>query len=269
MVSLFERYAPDLLVHCKAALTNMQSDLDFLRLDETAYEQCDGISLDYAILEKASNIKCVCLDAGWQDLGSWPALWGNSDKDDNGNVLMGNIRAVDVSNSYVRVDCDTQVAVSGVDDMYIIVTRDAILVASGKKASEITALIGKEQIENQNDLISHERIYRPWGWYEVLSKGVGYLTKRLMVKPGARLSLQSHQHRSEHWVVVTGTVEATLEDDVSVLCANQSVYIPANTRHRLANSGPEPAMLIEVQVGQILDENDITRFQDDFNRLDT
>ncbi len=266
MIDAFERHAPATLQHCRDALAQAHEDLDFLRLDEEAYGRCDDISLDYAIMEKSDNIKCVPLQTEWSDLGAWPAIWQHMDKDDNGNVSHGDVIFHHAKNSYAHSAEDKCLALLGVEDVMVIATKDAILVSSKDRASEVGAVVARLKAEGREEAVIHKRVYRPWGWYEGLSSGTRFQVKCLMVKPGAQLSLQSHIHRAEHWVVVSGTAEVTVNETVTLLTENQSTYIPVGAKHRLGNPGKLPALLIEVQSGSYLGEDDIIRYEDDFGR---
>lgn len=266
MIDAFAAHAPNTLANCKASLDQAEEDLDFLRLAEEPYAACDNISIDYAIMEKADNIKCVPLTTPWSDLGAWPAIWQHMDKNADGNVTRGDVILQDVKDSYVHSEDGACIAVIGLDNVMTIATKDAILVASKERAADVKNVVAqlKEQGRELADL--HKRVYRPWGWYEGLSLGERFQVKCLCVTPGAQLSLQSHVHRAEHWVVVSGTAEVTVDDNVQLLTENQSVYIPLGAKHRLGNPGKVPALLIEVQSGSYLGEDDIIRYQDDFGR---
>lgn len=266
MVAAFETHAPDMLAHCRQALAQAKADLNFLRLDEQAFAQCENISIDYAIIEKSNNISCVPLETGWNDLGAWSALWDIGEKDSDGNITKGDVLLHDTTNSYVHSDPDTCLSLIGLDDVIAVSTRDAVLVAPKAKAQDVKHIVDKLQAEGRDEHIYHKRVYRPWGWYESLAMGPRYQVKCLMVKPGVQLSLQSHHHRAEHWIVVSGTVNVTVDDDVSMLTENQSTYIPIGSKHRLGNPGKVPALLIEVQSGAYLGEDDIVRYEDDFDR---
>lgn len=265
MIAAFEAFAPAILQHCRDALAQAQEDLDFLRLGD-AYGQCDSISLDYAIMEKSDNIKCVPLETEWSDLGAWPAVWDHLDKDDKGNVSRGDVVFQNSNNSYAHSAQDICLTLLGVDDVMVVATRDAVLVSSKDRAGEVGEVVSKLKQDGREEAVIHKRVYRPWGWYEGLSQGARFQVKCLMVKPGAQLSLQSHVHRAEHWVVVSGTAEVTVNDTVTLLTENQSTYIPVGTKHRLGNPGKLPAILIEVQSGSYLGEDDIIRYEDDFGR---
>ncbi len=266
MIEAFAAHAPDILRHCKEALVKADTDLDFLRLDERAYGACESISLDYAIMEKTSGIKCIPLESDWSDLGAWSAIWDVMDKDANGNVIKGDVVTHNTKNSFVQSTHGACLSLIGLDNVLAIATKDAILLADKDHAQDVKAIVEQLQADGRSEATEHKRVYRPWGWYEQLSAGDRFQVKSLMVRPGAQLSLQSHFHRAEHWVVVSGTVEVTVGDKVSLLSENESTYIPIGERHRLGNPGKLPAMLIEVQSGSYLGEDDIERFEDDFGR---
>jgi mannose-1-phosphate guanylyltransferase/mannose-6-phosphate isomerase len=240
--------------------------LDFIRLDKAAFEKCDNISLDYAIMEKQKGIKCLPLESDWSDLGAWPALWDISPKDDNGNVVHGDGILFDTTNSYIHSTDGICLSVIGMEDIVAIATKDAILLAPKSRAQDVKMVVDKLKKDCRAEHISHTRVYRPWGWYEGLGLGERFQVKCLSVKPGSQLSLQSHYHRSEHWVVVSGTAEVRVNDKTTILTENESVYIPIGAKHRLGNPGKVPALLVEDQSGSYLGEDDIVRYEDDFNR---
>ena len=266
MIDAFAEFAPDILRHCREALEKADHDLDFLRLDESSYGQCESISLDYAIMEKATGIKCIPLSTDWSDLGAWSAIWDVMDKDGEGNVIRGDVVTHNTRNSFIQSTHGTCLTTVGLDNVLAIATKDAILLADKDHAQDVKAIVEKLQACERPEATEHKRVYRPWGWYEQLNAGERFQVKALMVKPGAQLSLQSHFHRAEHWVVVSGTVEVTVGDRVSLLSENESTYIRIGERHRLGNPGKLPAMLIEVQSGAYLGEDDIERYEDDFGR---
>ena len=266
MIEAFERHAPDILHHCRAARDNARTDLDFLRLDKAAYEQCENISLDFAIMEKTHDIQCVPLETAWSDLGAWPALWEVGDKDKEGNVTHGDTMLVDTKNSYVHSTDGTFLSVIGMEGVIAVATGDAVLVVPKSQAQHVKKVVEKLKNNGRVEIDDHTRVYRPWGWYEGISEGHRFQVKCLMVKPGAQLSLQSHHHRAEHWVVVSGTAEVTVGDKTFLMTENESTYIPIGTTHRLGNPGKLPALLVEVQSGAYLGEDDIVRYEDDFNR---
>ena len=266
MVDAFAAHAPGILQHCKKALEKADQDLDFLRLDQSSYGACQSISLDYAIMEKADGIKCIPLETEWNDLGAWSAIWDVMEKDGNGNVTKGDTVLHNTKDSFVHSTHGTCLTTVGLDNVLAIATKDAILLASKDHAQDVKAIVEKLQAEERPEATEHRRVYRPWGWYEQLSAGNRFQVKALMVKPGAQLSLQSHYHRAEHWVVVSGTAQVRVGDETKLLSENESTYIPIGTLHRLGNPGKLPAMLIEVQSGSYLGEDDIERYEDDFGR---
>ncbi len=262
LLELFERHAPSILAASRRALNASVKDLEFKALGES-YAQSDAISLDYAILEKADNIACVPLTTSWSDVGTWSELWSYSDKDGRGNVSKSNGKVLleDSGNCFAYSE-DTYVALVGVKDLVVVALRDAILVLSKDHAEDIKSVLAELRGDDSGITLHHDRVYRPWGWYQGLHRGERYQVKCLMVKPGAKLSLQSHHHRSEHWVVVIGTLEVTKGDDTKFLTESQSTYVAIGGRHGLSNPGKIPAFLIEVQSVAYLEEDDIVRFED-------
>ena len=267
MIEAFETHAPDLVKPCKEALDKATVDFDFLRLDADAYSQCTDISLDYAIMEKVDGIKCVPLETEWSDLGSWSAVWQAMDKDEQGNVTHGDIILQDTKNCYAHSADGACLSLLGLEDVIAVATKDAILIASKERAQDVKIIVEELRSKERVEHIFHSRVYRPWGWFERLNVSERYQVKCLMVKPSAQLSLQSHHHRAEHWVVVSGTVRVTNGDAVYLLTENESTYVPIGHKHRLENPGKIPAMLIEVQSGAYLNEDDIVRYEDDFGRV--
>jgi mannose-1-phosphate guanylyltransferase/mannose-6-phosphate isomerase len=266
LLEQFQTYAPEILSACRQALNEATKDLGFRQLSKS-YEHASSISLDYAIMEKAHNIVCVPLATSWSDVGSWSELWSFLAKDAGGNVAKGegNIILENAKGNYVYSD-HACVALIGVENLVVVAMSDAVLVASKESAESIKSLVDHLKSNGQDIAIQHNRVYRPWGWYQGLNRGDRYQVKCIMVKPGGTLSLQSHHHRSEHWVVVKGTLEVTKGAEISLLSENQSTYIAIGEKHRLANPGKIPAFLIEVQSGPYLDEDDITRFEDVYHR---
>lgn len=267
LISQFERHAPDILEHCRNALTAATRDLGFTRLDEPAYSKAQSISLDNAIVEKASGVTCVPLQTQWSDIGSWSAAWEAGKKDSRSNVVIGTKEAIveDATDCLVYSD-HTLVSLLGVSNLVVIATKDAILVADKDRSDEVRKLTETLIARNRPEAVWPNRVYRPWGWYEGLSEGERFQVKCIVVNPGGQLSLQSHLHRSEHWVVVRGTVEVTKGENTMLLSENQSTYIALGERHRLANPGKIPAFLIEVQSGDYIGEDDIVRFEDVYGR---
>jgi mannose-1-phosphate guanylyltransferase/mannose-6-phosphate isomerase len=259
------RQCPEIAARASEAVLKGARDLDFLRLDGDAFAACPSNSIDYAVMEHASNVAVVPVDIGWSDIGSWSALWEIGGKDVQGNVLSGDVIAADTRNCYVRAE-NGLVATVGVENLIIVETGDVILVASRDRVQEVKAIVDRLASEGRTEHQLHTRVYRPWGYYESLDAGERHQVKHLMVHPGAALSLQMHHHRAEHWVVVKGRAEVTVGDKISFLEENESVYIPLGTTHRLANPGAEPLSIIEVQSGAYLGEDDIVRFDDVYGR---
>jgi mannose-1-phosphate guanylyltransferase/mannose-6-phosphate isomerase len=265
LIAAFEAYAPDILEGCRRTLMRAQVDLDFLRLDAQTYGAIPDISIDYAIMEKAENVACVPLAAQWSDLGSWPAIWDVLDKDTDGNAAQGDVIFHNTKGSYAYSE-NACLCLIGLEDVLVVATKDAILVASKEHAQEVKNVVEKLKQNDRPEIIFHKRVYRPWGWFEGLDRDKRFQVKRIMVNPGAQLSLQSHHHRAEHWIVVEGTLEVTIDNQIKLLNENQSTYIPLGARHRLANPGKIPAYLIEVQSGSYLGEDDIVRYEDIYGR---
>jgi len=266
MLDLLKAHAPHVLEACHASLDMATEDLTF-RVLNGAYGDAPAISLDYAVAEKAPNMRCVPLKTSWSDVGSWEALWSFLAKDAAGNVVQGEGQVIleNTSNSLAFSD-HACVALVGVENLVVVVMEDAVLVAAKDHAEHIKLVVEYLKGAGGDLALQHNRVYRPWGWYQSLNRGERYQVKCIMVKPGGKLSLQSHHHRSEHWVVVTGTVEVTRGEEVAMLSENESTYIPVGKKHRLTNPGKIPAFLIEVQSGAYLDEDDIVRFDDIYQR---
>lgn len=266
MIAAFETHAAETLVHCRRALQRARTDLDFLRLAEEDYAACENLSLDYAIIEKADGVACVPLASDWSDLGSWQALWEIGEKDADGNVRHGDVVLHDTSDSLVQSTDGMCVSLIGMNGVIAVATSDAILLAPKDRAQDVKHVVEALKQSGRTETELHKRVYRPWGWYEQRGEGSRFQVKYLMVRPGAKLSLQSHVHRAEHWVVVSGTAEVTVDDNTFLLTENQSTYIPLGSKHRLGNPGRVPALLVEIQSGSYLGEDDIIRYEDDFNR---
>ncbi|MDH4189994.1 MAG: mannose-1-phosphate guanylyltransferase/mannose-6-phosphate isomerase [Betaproteobacteria bacterium] len=256
---------PAILAAVEQAVALGARDLDFLRLDEAAFAACPADSIDYAVMEHTRSASVVTADFQWSDVGSWSALWDIGAKDALGNVSRGDVYLDQASNSYVRAE-SRLVAAVGVKDLLIVETDDAVLVAHKDHAQDVKQAVEHLKAQQREEHISHRRVYRPWGYYEGLDEGAGFQVKRLMVKPGAKISLQLHRRRAEHWVVVSGRAKVTRDAEEILLGPNQSTYIPLGMRHRLENVGAEPLFVIEVQSGDYLGEDDIERFADDYRR---
>ena len=260
-----ETYRPDILAACRAALAGGSQDLHFTRVDEAAFAACPDDSVDYAVMEKTADAVMVPLDAGWSDIGSWTALWDVSDKDQQGNVFKGDVLNQQSRNTYVHAD-SRLVATVGLDDLVIVETKDAVLVAHKNHVQDVKKIV--EQLKNgsRTEHINHREVYRPWGVYDSVDNGHRYQVKRITVKPGAKLSVQMHHHRAEHWIVVSGTARVTNGEKTYLVCENESTYIPIGQIHALENPGVIPLELIEVQSGSYLGEDDIVRFEDKYGR---
>jgi mannose-1-phosphate guanylyltransferase/mannose-6-phosphate isomerase len=265
IISELERFSPDMLSSCQQALAESKTDLDFIRLDKDNFEACPSDSLDYAVMEKTDKAVVIPLDAGWSDVGSWPSLWENHDKDQHNNVLIGDTVIENVSNSYIHSE-QRLVSVLGVDNLIVVDTPDAVMIASKDQAENIKSIVASLSKQNRDEATMHRKGYRPWGYYDSIDSGERFQVKRLSVNPGASLSLQLHHHRAEHWVVVKGVAEVTRGDEVILLSENESTYIPVGVKHRLHNPGRVPVEIIEVQSGSYLGEDDIVRFDDIYNR---
>lgn len=259
------KQCPEMVEACRKALQLGRQDMDFVHLDERAFRDIKGNSIDYAVMEKATNVLVVPVDMGWDDLGSWSSLWNVGDKDPLGNILLGDVIAHDVERSYVR-SSGQLIAAVGMKDTVVVATDDVILVAPMERAQEVKDIVKILDDQGRTEHALHKRVYRPWGWYQSMHAGDNYQVKQLTIHAGGVLSLQSHQHRSEHWVVVSGEAEVTRGEEVITLAVNQSTYIPAGLKHRLENKGNEPLCIIEVQTGNYLGEDDIERFEDVYGR---
>jgi mannose-1-phosphate guanylyltransferase/mannose-6-phosphate isomerase len=261
----FERHAPDLLAQARASLEAATRDIDFLRLDPAAFEQCPSISIDYAIMEKTERAVVVPADFGWTDVGSWSALWDIGAKDAGGNVAVGDVVAEGAKNSYLRSD-GPLVAALGVEDIIVVATPDVVLVASKSRDQDVKLLVERLKAAGREAASQAPQVHRPWGFYQSVHNGDRFQVKRITVNPGAKLSLQKHFHRAEHWVVVNGTALVTRDNEQILLRENESVFLPLGCVHRLENPGRLPLNLIEVQSGPYLGEDDIVRIEDVYAR---
>ena len=260
-----KNFRPDIYEACKSSMANMQTDLDFLRVDKEKFESCPNQSADYAVMEKTRDAVVVLLDAGWCDIGSWSSLWEISDKDINGNVLHGDVILHNSNNSYVRTDGRLVTAI-GIDDLVIVSTKDALMVSHKDSVHDIRLIVDHLKTSSRNEWKLNREVYRPWGKYDLIDAGENYQVKRITVKPGAKLSVQMHNHRAEHWIVVSGEARVTNGDKIFLLSENQSTYIPVGVLHALENRGKVELELIEVQSGSYLGEDDIVRFEDLYGR---
>lgn len=260
-----QRHRPDIYAAARLAWEKSARDLDFIRLDEPAFAECPSDSIDYAVMEKTASAAMVTVDIGWNDIGSWSSLAAVSQPDAQGNALRGDVYAAETSNTYVRAE-SRLVAAIGVKDLVIVETADAVLVTHKAFAQDVKHAVEYLKQAERTEHLIHRRVYRPWGYYEGIDEGQRFQAKRIVVKPGAKLSLQKHQHRAEHWVVVSGKAKVTRGEETLLLHEDQSTYIPIGEKHRLENIGDAPLYLIEVQSGGYLGEDDIVRFEDDYKR---
>jgi len=256
---------PAMVQACDAALRAGGSDLDFCRLGKAEFAACPADSIDYALMERTSHAAVVPAAIGWNDIGAWSALWEVGDKDAAGNVARGDVYLDGVTGSLLRAE-SRMLAVIGVDNLVVVETKDAVLVADRARAQDVKQVVEYLKRNGRSEHEFHTRVYRPWGWYEGIDAGGRFQVKRISVKPGEKLSLQMHHHRAEHWVVVSGTARVTCDDDIRILSENQSTYIPLGATHRLENPGKVPLQIIEVQSGAYLGEDDIVRFEDIYKR---
>ena len=263
-----DKHAPDIGSVCREAFAAAKTDLDFTRVDAKVFETCRSDSIDYAVMEKTSRAVMVSLDAGWSDVGSWSALHEALEGDAQGNVMRGDVMAEDTQGSYLYSE-SRLVATVGVKDYVVIETKDAILVSPKDRVQDVKKLVARLKADGRYEHSLHREVFRPWGSYDSVENGDRFQVKRLMVKPGATLSLQMHHHRAEHWIVVSGTARITRNDEVFLLEENQSTYIPIGAKHRVENPGKIPLHIIEVQSGSYLGEDDIVRFEDNYGRQGT
>jgi len=261
-----ERFNPQMLAACKTAYINAKEDADFTRVDRAAFEACQADSIDYAVMEKTDSAVVIPLDADWNDVGSWAALWEIAEKDSNGNALKGDVLTHDTKNSYIHSD-QKLIATIGVSDLVIIESDDAIMVAPRDRVQEVKEIVAQLKAKKRSECDVHRKVYRPWGYYDSIDNGERHQAKRIFVKPGAKLSLQMHHHRAEHWIVVKGTAQVTRGDEQFFVSENESTYIPIGTIHSLENRGAIPLEMIEVQSGSYLGEDDIVRFEDRYGRV--
>lgn len=264
-ISELERLAPEIATACRDAIANSITDLDFYRLDEAAFSACPSDSIDYAVMEKSNDVAVVPVDMGWSDVGSWDALWQVLEKDSDGNVTSGDVILKGTSNSLIRSE-DKLVTAIGLEDIIIVATEDAILVSSKDDAQDVKLIVEDLKAAGRTEHVSHAKVYRPWGWYQTLELRDQFQVKIISLKPGGKISLQRHQKRAEHWVVVSGTATVTRGEEIIELIENQSTYIPIGMMHRLENQTEDELQIIEVQSGSYLGEDDIERFDDQYGR---
>ena len=258
-------HRPDIYNACERAFNDVSSDLDFVRIDGEAFEACPDDSIDYAVMERTKDAVVVPLNAGWNDIGSWSSLWEVSRKDEAGNSISGDVMLLDTTNSLVRAD-ERLVALIGLEDVVVVSTKDATLVAHRDRVQDSKVIASRLRGEGRSEWELHREVYRPWGKYDSVDRGERYQVKRITVKPGAKLSLQMHHHRAEHWVVVSGVARVTKDDETFLLGENESTYIAVGVVHSLENPGAEPLEIIEIQSGTYLGEDDIVRIDDIYGR---
>jgi len=266
MLGELQRFEPEMRAAVKASVDGLSRDLDFLRLPEEAFTRAPKKSFDYAVMERTQHAAVLPVDFGWSDIGTWGALWEELDRDPLGNAVDGPAMLMDTRNSLVWSDDSILTAVVGLDEIIVVTTPDAVLVIPKCQSEKVKPLVAALKQGNRRQAVEHRRIYRPWGYYQGVDVGPRYQVKRIVVKPGGKLSLQKHFHRSEHWVVVNGTADVEINGDKRIVHENESIYVPIGSTHRLANPGKIPLELIEVQVGSYLGEDDIVRFEDIYHR---
>ena len=265
IIKELETHAPDIMMPCKGLIEAGVQDLDFLRLSREGFQDIPSDSIDYAVMEKTSKGIVIPFKAGWNDLGSFDALWQAGKKDENLNVIKGDVLTHDVKGSYINSE-SSLIAAVGIEKFVIVETKDAILVSPRDRVQDVKKIVKQLKDHNRNEIVSHRKVYRPWGSYETIDAEHRFQVKRITVKPGAKLSLQKHFHRAEHWTVVSGAATITRGDEEMLLKEDESTYIPLGTLHRLENPGKIPLELIEVQSGSYLGEDDIVRFDDVYGR---
>jgi mannose-1-phosphate guanylyltransferase len=258
-------HRPDISQACEASLKDTSTDLDFIRVNKEEFIKCPDESIDYAVMEKTQDAVVVALDAGWNDIGSWSALWEESPKDKNGNATTGDAIIQDTRNCLIHSN-ERLVTTVGLDDVVIVDTKDAVMVAHKDKVQDVKAIVAQLKAQGRDEWKIHREVYRPWGKYDSIDNGERYQVKRITVNPSEKLSLQMHHHRAEHWIIVSGTAKVTLEDKIRLVTENESIYIPIGMTHSLENPGKLPLEMIEVQSGSYLGEDDIVRFEDRYGR---
>lgn len=272
-VSIFlaemEKYQPAVVKACQKALEKGEKDADFIRLDKEAFVRAPSISVDYAVMEHTKLAAVVPVSCGWSDAGAWDSLWRIGEKDENGNVNVGKIYSRDTKNCYLHVEDGAPIATLGIEDLVVVSMKDTVLVARKDRAQDVKKLMEEVKEENKDLVDHHQRVYRPWGFYETIQLGARHQVKHIQVKPGAKLSVQMHHHRAEHWIVVSGTAQVQCDGEEKILTENQHFFIPLGSVHAVENIGKIPLDFIEVQHGGYLGEDDIVRFSDRYGREGT
>jgi len=266
IIDELEIYQPSLMNACRESYANSTLDFDFLRLSPDSFEKCQNLSIDVAVMEKTRRANVIVLDAGWDDLGNWHSLWNNEKKDKNGNVTIGDVLKTKVKNSYLKSDKKLLVAI-GIENLIIVQTSDATLVANNKDTQEIKNIVKKLNSEKRSEGKVNTKIFRPWGYYNLIEKGLNWQVKEISVNPKSSLSMQKHNFRSEHWIILKGNAKVEINKNEIFLNENQSTYIPIGAKHRLSNISDENLILIEVQCGEYLGEDDIIRYSDNYGRV--
>lgn len=262
-----KKFRPDIFEVCSRAMAASRSDLDFCRIPQNAFSNCPCESIDYAVMENTSDAVMVTMNAGWNDIGSWASLWDVSQKDADGNACTGDVVLENTKNAFIRSE-DKLIAAVGADEMVIVSTKDTVLVAHKDQVQKTKNIVAKLKQAGRSECDAHREVHRPWGKFDVVDAGDRYQVKRITVKPGAKLSVQMHHHRAEHWIVVSGVAKVTNGDEVFVLSENQSTYIPIGVIHALENPGKTALEIIEIQSGSYLGEDDIIRYEDVYGRLE-
>ena len=262
------RHAPDVLRAARDSYAGATRDLDFIRVDAEPFAKSPSDSIDYAVMEKVDNAAVVPLDCGWSDIGAWSALWDVAERDGEGNASFGDVIALDAHDNYLQAAEHRMIAALGIDDLVVVDTADAVLVAHRDRVQDVKQLVDELKAQGRTEHLHHRKVYRPWGSYDSLAVGPRFQVKSIVVKPGASLSLQRHFQRAEHWIVVEGTAEVTCGERTFLLHENQSTFIPLGEVHRLRNPGKSPVELIEVQSGSYLGEDDIERLEDAYGRVE-
>jgi mannose-1-phosphate guanylyltransferase/mannose-1-phosphate guanylyltransferase/mannose-6-phosphate isomerase len=260
------KFQPDILAVCQQAINEATMDADFVRVDKAVFATCPADSIDYAVMEKTDKAVVIPLDAGWNDIGSWSALWDVTEKDSLGNALNGDVMTINTENSFIYTE-DKLVTTIGVHDLVVINTKDALMIASKDQVQDVKHIVEQLKLSQRKEVDIHRKVYRPWGHFDLVDEGDRHHTKRIVVKPKAKLSLQKHHHRAEHWVVVKGTALVHKGDESILITENESIYIPVGVIHSLENPGVIPLEIIEVQSGSYLGEDDIVRFSDYYGRI--
>jgi mannose-1-phosphate guanylyltransferase/mannose-6-phosphate isomerase len=262
-----KKYKPQIFAQCNEAMADINLDMDFIRPSKAAFLACEDESIDYAVMENTDSAVVVPLDAGWSDVGSYSALWDITEKDENNNVIKGDVITVNSKNCYLHSD-SRLISTIGVNNLVIVDTKDAILIANKDDVQDIKTVVKTLKDNNRAEATQHRLVYRPWGHYDSIDIGERFQVKRITVKPGAKLSVQMHHHRAEHWIVVSGSAMVTINEETKLYTENQSCYIPIGAIHALENPGKLPLELIEVQSGSYLGEDDIVRFEDKYGRVE-